>query len=109
MKGRRKVFGCKWALKSQLVVEANRALAKKSKKAANRFLDATLVFGSDFEPAGRLAGDSPSPSERDNRNTPLNPDVIGRAVRNPDLAVLLSRTIEVVVPAPLLKEARHAR
>ncbi|MNF69942.1 hypothetical protein D3C84_518390 [compost metagenome] len=103
MKGRRKVFGCKWALKSQLVVEANRALAK------NRFLDATLVFGSDFEPAGRLAGDSPSPSERDNRNTPLNPDVIGRAVRNPDLAVLLSRTIEVVVPAPLLKEARHAR
>lgn len=58
MKGRRKVISHKWSLQAQFELEASCALAKRSKKVAHRFLDAALVFGSDFEPTGVLAGGS---------------------------------------------------
>jgi len=61
MKGRRKVKTCKWLLNAQFVVEAQHMSARRSKKAANRFLDAALQFGAEHEPIGRLAGGSSSP------------------------------------------------
>ncbi|WP_421138691.1 hypothetical protein [Pseudomonas sp. NFX15] len=68
MKGRRKDIGKKWLLRAQFEVEAKRTLSKRSVKSAQRFLDAALAFGRDFEPIGRLAGDS---GGRDDRKPPL--------------------------------------
>lgn len=56
MKGRRKVISPRWSLQAQFEAEARRTLAKRSKQDAQRFLDAALVFGRNFEPTGRLAG-----------------------------------------------------
>lgn len=60
MKGKRKVKSYRWSLQAQFGLEVSRTLAKRSDKRAQRFLDAALVFGSDFEPTGRLAGGSHS-------------------------------------------------
>lgn len=57
MKGRRKAKQLKWSLRAQFEVDASQIMAKRSQIAAHRFLDAALVFGKDFEPTGRLAGD----------------------------------------------------
>jgi hypothetical protein len=79
MKGRRKVVTHRWSLQSQFKAKAKaeaeaeaeaevrRTLAKRSKKDAQRFLDAALVFGRSFEPTGRLAGGS---SARQVQDTP---------------------------------------
>jgi hypothetical protein len=69
MKGRRKIKKPKWLLLAQFEVEGRCMTAKRSKKAANRFLDAALIFGKDFEPTGRLAGDSLSAAVEVNIST----------------------------------------
>jgi len=58
MKGRRKVSTSKWFLKAKFEAEAQRISASRSKNVANRFLDAALQFGAEYEPTGRLAGGS---------------------------------------------------
>jgi hypothetical protein len=81
MKGRRKVISHRWSLQAQFEAEARRTLAKRSKKNANRFLDAALVFGGSFEPAGRLAGDSCKPHVEGQKITPTKSDVTEHSVR----------------------------
>lgn len=56
MKGKRKVKNLKWPLLFGFQVEGRRTLAKRSEKAANRFLDSVSLFVMDHEPCGRLAG-----------------------------------------------------
>jgi hypothetical protein len=58
MKGKRKNKKTKWSLQAQFEAEANRIMTNRSKKAANRFLDAVSPFEMAHEPAGRLAGRS---------------------------------------------------
>jgi hypothetical protein len=74
MKGRRKFISNQWSLLTQYQTVAGRALASRSKKNASRFLDAALIFGRDFEPIGRLAGDSRmlSVEEHHNASPPQN-------------------------------------
>ena len=109
MKGRRKVISSKWSLQAQFEVEASRTLANRSKKGANRFLDAALVFGRDFEPTGRLAGDSCNPTVEKHCNIPPKLDVAESHVRRPNLSALLTQTIEVVIRAGQLLIAEWAR
>jgi myo-inositol-1(or 4)-monophosphatase len=97
MKGRRKVISHKWSLVYQFEAEASRIMAKRSKKGANRFLDAALLFGKEFEPAGRLAGESHSLIVEENCDTSTGPHREARFVREQNLVALLARTIEVVV------------
>lgn len=56
MKGKRKLKSPNRLLLIRHQVEARSLLAKRSKKNANRFLDAISAFLMDHEPAGRLAG-----------------------------------------------------
>lgn len=56
MKGKRKTSKTKWSLQAQFEAEAKRMMENRSKKAANRFLDALSPFVIEHEPAGRMAG-----------------------------------------------------
>ncbi len=56
MKGRRKVSTSKWLLKLKFEAEAQQMSSCRSKNVANRFLDAALQSGAEYEPIGRLAG-----------------------------------------------------
>lgn len=56
MKGRRKIKELKWILRTQIEAEAKSLMAKRSKKAKHRFLDAVTPFVINLEPTGRLAG-----------------------------------------------------
>jgi len=56
MKGKRKIKHAKWLMMIQLQVESRRTCAKRSKNAANTFLDSVSPFVMESEPCGRLAG-----------------------------------------------------
>jgi myo-inositol-1(or 4)-monophosphatase len=109
MKGRRKVISYRWSLQAQFELEARRSLAKRSNKDAHRFLDAALEFGRDFEPTGLLAGGSRKPQVEEIRNTLTKFDVVEHSARNPNLSMLLTQTIEIVVGAGQLLIAEWAR
>jgi myo-inositol-1(or 4)-monophosphatase len=99
MKGRRKVINHKWSLQALFEVEASRGFAKRSKKSADRFLNAALVFGKEFEPIGRLAGDK----------KPARAHGAANLERTPNLAALLAETVEVVLRAGQLLTAEWVR
>jgi myo-inositol-1(or 4)-monophosphatase len=106
MKGRRKAVSHKWSLQARVVFEAGRALAKRSKAGANRFLDAALAFGKDFEPTGRMVGASLNPTLEEHRISHLE---AAGSVRKPNLVALLFQTIEVVLRAGQLLVAEWER
>lgn len=109
MKGRRKVISGRWSLQAQVEVEARRTIENRSKKVAHRFLDTALVFGRDFEPTGRLAGNlRGSPAEK-NRNTLPTPQIAVGHLRKANLATLLIQTVEVVIRAGQLLITEWAR
>jgi myo-inositol-1(or 4)-monophosphatase len=106
MKGKRKVTSHKWSLQTRFAVEASRALAKRSRAGANRFLDAALVFGKDFEPTGCMAGVSLNPTVGKHRIISCGAE---DSVRKPNLVALLPRVIEAVLRAGQLLVAEWER
>lgn len=109
MKGRRKVVSHKLLLHALYEAEAKSRLEARSKASANRFLDAALLFGKEFEPIGRLAGESRSPIERENLQASLRAHSAASLLRTQNLRTLLSQTIEVVTIAGQLLIAEWAR
>lgn len=99
MKGRRKVVSYKWSLQTRFEVEAKRKLGKRSKKAEHRFLDAALLFGADFEPIGLLSGGLRNPALGEDYITSANARMAARQVYKPNLAALLTQTLEIVISA----------
>lgn len=66
MKGKRKVQTIKWLLKSQFENEARSVLARRSRMASNRFLDA-VVHDIKHEPWASHHADDYTEADRDNR------------------------------------------
>lgn len=99
MKGRRKVVSYKWSLQTRFEVEAKRKLAERSKKAEHRFLDAALVFGADFEPIGLLSGGLRNPVLGKDYITSANARMAAKQVCKPNLAALLTQTLQIVISA----------
>ena len=106
MKGRRKVKNHKCSLRAQFQIEAIRVLANRSNNGAQKFLDAALAFGRDFEPTGRLAGDSRCHKEC---NPPPSCNSTLSALQASNLSGLLTQTIDVVIQAGQLLSAEWAR
>lgn len=109
MKGRRKVKCHKWSLLALIEVEANRRMAKRSKKSANRFLDAALLFGKKLEPTVGLAGEPHSLIVEENRQTSPSAHGAASLPHTPNLTALLAQTIEVVIHAGQLLIIEWAR
>jgi len=109
MKGRRKVVNQKWSLKVQIEIEANRRMAKRSKKSASRFLDAALVHGKDFEPTGWLVGGPQNLIFDDARQSSSTSHSAKSLVHTQNLTALLAQTIEVVTRAGQLLAVEWAR
>lgn len=109
MKGRRKVVSHKLSLHALNEGEAKSRMGTKSKASANRFLDAALLFGKEFEPIGRLAGESRNPIKGENRQDSLSAHSAASLLRTQNLRTLLAQTIEVVTRAGQLLIAEWAR